>query len=53
VITWNAGSNDAMLGINRLLGFRTAFVHATWQISTEQLRARLAAESSADERVTQ
>jgi GNAT superfamily N-acetyltransferase len=53
VITWNAGSNDAMLGINRLLGFRTAFVHATWQISTEQLRARLAAESPADERVTQ
>jgi mycothiol synthase len=42
VITWNAGSNDAMLAINRQLGFRTAEVVTTWQVSTQQLRARLA-----------
>ena len=43
VITFNAGSNDAMLGINRKLGFRTTAVHTTWQIPTDRLRARLAA----------
>ncbi|MBO0831480.1 MAG: GNAT family N-acetyltransferase [Actinobacteria bacterium] len=43
VITWNAGSNDAMLGINEQLGFRTAFVMTTWQIPTDQLRHRLMA----------
>jgi mycothiol synthase len=43
VITWNAGSNDAMLAINDQLGFRTAAVSITWQISTDLLRARLAA----------
>jgi len=43
VITWNAGSNDAMLGINTELGFRTAAVHTTWQIATDQLRTRLGA----------
>lgn len=42
VITWNAGSNDPMLAINRRLGFRAAVVATTWQISTEELRARLA-----------
>jgi mycothiol synthase len=41
VITWNAGSNDAMLAINRQLGFRTAAVMTTWQISTSQLRDNL------------
>ncbi|MGO8958319.1 MAG: GNAT family N-acetyltransferase [Streptosporangiaceae bacterium] len=42
VITWNAGSNDAMLAINRQLGFRVAVISTTWQIPTDQLRARLA-----------
>lgn len=42
VITWNAGSNDAMLAINRQLGFRTSAVHTTWQIPVRQLRTRLA-----------
>jgi mycothiol synthase len=42
VITWNAGSNDAMLAINNQLGFRPAAVTTTWQIPTSELRARLA-----------
>ena len=47
VITWNAGTNDAMLGINTELGFRTVAVHTTWQIPTDQLRARLAGRPAA------
>jgi mycothiol synthase len=43
VITWNAGSNDAMLAINEQLGFRTAAVHTTWQLTTAALQASLAA----------
>ena len=42
VITWNAGSNDPMLAINRRLGFRAAVVASTWQIGTDRLQARLA-----------
>src|SRR5215469_9339437 len=41
VITYNAGSNDAMLAINNQLGFRTAAVHTTWQVETSKLRDRL------------
>ena len=42
VITQNAGSNDAMLAINKQLGFRTAAVHTTWQMATSRLRDKLA-----------
>jgi mycothiol synthase len=44
VITWNAGSNDAMLAINQQLGFRPAAVITTWQTATSELRAGLAAQ---------
>jgi len=43
VITFNAGSNDAMLAINKQLGFRTAAVHTTWQAATSKLRDTLGA----------
>jgi GNAT superfamily N-acetyltransferase len=43
VITYNAGSNDAMLAINKQLGFRTAAVHTTWQAGTSKLRDTLSA----------
>jgi GNAT superfamily N-acetyltransferase len=43
VITHNAGSNDAMLAINKQLGFRTAAVHTTWQVRTSKLRDILGA----------
>lgn len=47
VITWNAGSNDAMLAINNQLGFRPAAVTTTWQVPTSELQARLTAVSPA------
>ncbi len=47
VITWNAGSNDAMLAINRQLGFRPAVIGTTWQVATSALRARLAGPADA------
>lgn len=43
VVTYNAGSNDAMLAINKQLGFRTAAVHTTWQVGTSKLRDMLGA----------
>ena len=43
VITYNAGSNDSMLAINRQLGFHTAAVHTMWQIGTSNLRDTLGA----------
>jgi mycothiol synthase len=45
VLTHNAGSNDAMLAINRQLGFRAAFRAVAWQVSVARLRAILAGES--------
>jgi mycothiol synthase len=51
VITWNAGSNDAMLAINNQLGFRPAAVTTTWQLATSDLRARLPIWSSAEGQV--
>jgi mycothiol synthase len=42
VVTWNARSNDAILAINRQLGFRAVSATATWQIPTSRLQARLA-----------
>jgi GNAT superfamily N-acetyltransferase len=46
VITWNAGSNEAMLGINSQLGFRLAAIYTTWQIATDRLKSRLAARAA-------
>jgi mycothiol synthase len=39
--TGNADSNDAMLGINRELGFKPYRAHTTWQVTTEQVRKYL------------
>jgi GNAT superfamily N-acetyltransferase len=39
--TGNADSNDAMLGINRKLGFKPHRAHTTWQVTTEQVRVYL------------
>ncbi len=50
VITWNAGSNDAMLAINNQLGFRQSAVTTTWQLPTSELRARLSPASAAQGR---
>ena len=43
VRTGNADSNDAMLGINRQLGFKHYIADAGWQISVEKLRAYIGA----------
>jgi GNAT superfamily N-acetyltransferase len=42
VSTWNAASNDRMLGINNKLGFRLYRLGAEYQISRDQLAARVA-----------
>jgi hypothetical protein len=39
--TGNADSNDAMLGINRALGFKPHRAHTTWQVTTAQVRKYL------------
>jgi mycothiol synthase len=49
VITYNAGSNDAMLAINKQLGFRTAAVHTTWQEGTGKLLDRLGSRSTSSD----
>ena len=44
VITFNAGSNDAMLAINHDLGFRAVAVYTTWQVPPAEIRALLSAQ---------
>lgn len=39
--TWNAGSNQPMLAINRAMGFRTILVHNVWQGELGTARDRL------------
>jgi mycothiol synthase len=41
LVTANAASNDAMLSINRQLGFHARAAVKTWQVSTERARAYL------------
>jgi mycothiol synthase len=41
VVTGNAASNDAMLSINRQLGFHASATVKTWQVSIERARAYL------------
>lgn len=41
--TGNADSNDAMLGINRAMGYRPMLGSTTWEVSVETARAWLAA----------
>ncbi len=40
--TGNADSNDAMLGINRALGFKPYIATTAWQVSVDQVRTYLA-----------
>lgn len=47
VRTGNADSNDAMLGINRLMGYRPLLAHTTWEVPVETAAAWLAARSVA------
>jgi mycothiol synthase len=39
--TWNAGSNEAMLGINVAMGFRPLENWGDWQVSTDAVAAAL------------
>jgi hypothetical protein len=39
LVTGNAASNDAMLSINRQLGYRASAAVKIWQVSTERARA--------------
>lgn len=41
--TGNADSNDAMLGINKLMGYRALLAQTTWEISVADAEAWLAA----------
>lgn len=41
LVTGNAASNDAMLSINRQLGFQASAAATTWQVSIERARAYL------------
>jgi GNAT superfamily N-acetyltransferase len=45
VRTGNADSNDAMLGINRGMGFRPFIAATWWQVTTEKLRDYLSGSS--------
>lgn len=47
VRTGNADSNDAMLGINRLMGYRPLLGHTTWEVPVETAAAWLARRSVA------
>lgn len=47
VRTGNANSNDAMLGINRELGFRPYIASIAWQVELDQVKRYLAGTSAA------
>ena len=40
--TGNADSNDAMLGINRQMGYRPMIAHTVWEVTVEEAGRRLA-----------
>jgi GNAT superfamily N-acetyltransferase len=45
LVTSNAASNEAMLSINRQLGFHASAEVKTWQVSTERARACLSGQT--------
>lgn len=45
LVTSNAASNDAMLSINRQLGFQPSAAMKAWQVSTERARAYLSGQT--------
>jgi mycothiol synthase len=45
LVTSNATSNDAMLSINRQLGFRASAAMKIWQVSTDRARAYLSGQA--------